>query len=275
MKPTTQNLTPPTPDHHDETLRIGIQSVRRSFRTGAPAAPLQRNLSNLLTEKDAYHIQYRFLRELQPPETIAGHKVALTTQAARQHLGVHEPCYGHLLSPRIYPNNAEVPIGNLASPHIEAETAFILSQDLRGPGLTPIDVMQATQGILPALELVDLKVDGNGIQAADVIIHNALHAGLILGSRLIPLNSLDLQYEGITVEHNGQLHATGAGFEVMGHPINPIVWLANKLAEFDDYLRAGETIISGSMVTPAAVQPGDYLKATATRMGSVAARFIP
>ena len=272
MKPTTQNLNPQMAQPNGARTRIGVEAVRRSFRTGVPAAPLE---YNLLTEKDAYQVQYRFLRELQPPETITGHKVALTTKAARQHLGVHEPCYGHILSARVYPNDAEVPIGDLAAPHIEAETAFVLRHDLRGPGITPMDVMRATLGILPALELVDLKVQGDGIQATDVIIHNALHGGLIAGSRLIPLESLDLQYEGVTVEHNGQLHGSGTGFEVMGHPVNPIVWLANKLAEFDDCLRAGETIISGSMVTPVAIKPGDYVKAVCTRMGSVAARFVP
>ena len=247
------------------------QKVKLGFRTGAGASPLA---DSRITESVAYYVQYRFLKELDPPEPVAGHKVALTTKASRDHLGVHEPCYGHILSPCVYANDAEVPIGNLAAPHVEAEIAFVLGEDLRGPGVTPVDVMRATQGILPALELVDLKVQGDGIQATDVIIHNALHGGIVAGSRLHSLESLDLQYEGVTVEYNGQLHGSGTGAEVMGNPINPIVWLANKLAEFGDYLRAGETIISGSMVTPVEVNPGDYVKATYTRMGSVGARFV-
>ncbi len=247
------------------------QLVKLAFRTGASAAPLA---DNHISESLAYRVQYDFLRLLDPPETVSGHKVALTTKAARDHLGVHEPCYGHILSPCVYANDTEVPIGNLAAPHVEAEVAFVLGNDLRGPGVTSVDVMRATRGILPALELVDLKVQGDGIQATDVIIHNALHGGIVAGSRLFSLDSLDLQYEGVTVEYNGQLHGSGTGAEVMGNPINPIVWLANKLAEFGDYLRAGETIISGSMVTPVEIKPGDYVKATYTRMGSVGARFI-
>ncbi len=249
----------------------GVEKVRASFRTGVAATPL--NASGM-AESHAYNVQYRFLHELQPPESVSGHKVALTTKAARDHLGVHEPCYGHILDRCVYENGAEVPIGKLASPHIEAETAFVLGEDLRGPGVTPVDVMRATAGVLPALELVDLKVQGEGIQASDVIIHNALHGGLVVGSRLIPLEELDLQYEGVTVEYNGVLHGSGTGSEVMGNPINPIVWLANKLAEFGDHLRAGETIISGSMVTPVEVKPGDYVNAIYSRMGSVGARFV-
>ena len=271
MKPTTFEVNPAMAERQGGRIRIGVESVRRSFRTGVAAEPLA---YPTFTETDAYHVQYRFLRELDPPEIVAGHKVALTTKASRQHLGVHEPCYGHILSGCVYPDGAAVSIGSLAAPHIEAETAFVLRDALRGPGLTPVDVLRATQAVIPALELVDLKVPG-GIQATDVIIHNALHGGLITGARLYPLESLDLQYEGVTVEYNGQLHGSGTGFEVMGNPVNPVVWLANKLAEFGDWLRAGEIIISGSMVTPVAVKPGDYVKATYTRMGSVGAFFTP
>lgn len=60
----------------------------------------------------------------------------------------------------------------------------------------------------------------------------------------------------------------------MGNPINPIVWLANKMAEIGDYLRAGEIIISGSVVTPIRISPGDNIDITFTRMGRVNAYFI-
>ena len=162
----------------------------------------------------------------------------------------------------------------MADPHCEAEIAFILEHDLRGPGATPVQVMAATQAVLPAIELVDLKVHGEGIQSTDVIAHQALHGGVIIGSRMTDLSTVDLQYEGGTVEHNGVLVGSGTGFEVMGNPINPIAWLANKMAEFDDYLRAGEIIISGSVVTPIRVKPGDNINITFSRLGSVSASFI-
>ena len=272
MRPTTTKLGSydirPFPN---DATPLAIEAAERSFRTGVPAAPFG---DSGFTEWDAYLAQFNFLRRLEPEEAVVGHKVALTTKASRDHLGVHEPCYGHILSACVYENDADVPIGNLTAPHIEAEIAFVLGEDLRGPGVTPVDVMRATLGVLPSLELVDLKVKGEGITANDVIIHNALHGGLVVGSRLCPLDGLDLQYEGVTVEFNGQLHGSGTGFEVMGNPINPVVWLANKLSEFGDYLRAGETIISGSMVTPAELKPGDFVKVTYSRMGTVGARFV-
>ena len=91
---------------------------------------------------------------------------------------------------------------------------------------------------------------------------------------MVDLAMIDLQYEGGTVQHNGLLVGSGTGFEVMGNPINPIVWLANKMAELDDWLRAGEMVISGSVVTPVRVSPGDNIDITFTRMGRVDASFI-
>jgi 2-keto-4-pentenoate hydratase len=252
----------------DETLEL----VLRSHRTGVAAAPFA---NPALREGDAYRVQYRLIAGLlEQGETISGHKVALTTAAARSHLGVNEPCYGHILDQGVYPNDSDVPVGDLAEPHAEAEIAFLFGEDLKGPGVTPVHVIRATEAVLPAIELVDLKVQTPGIQAVDVIAHNALHGGVVVGSRLNPLDTLDLQFEGVTVDYNGEHHGSGTGSEVMGNPINPIVWLANKLAEFDDYLKAGEIVISGSIVTPVKIKPGDHVKVTYTRLGAVGARFV-
>jgi len=249
-----------------------LQRVVECFRTGAPTSPFT---DSDLTDADAYTVQYALIERLKHEgEVVRGHKVALTTKAARAHLGVDEPCYGHILSSRVYPNGAEIPLGEFADPHCEAEVAFFLGEDLKGPGVTPVQVMSAIRGVLPAIELVDLKVQGDGIRAVDVIAHQALHGGVVIGSRLIDPASIDLQYEGVTAEYNGLLEGSGTGAEVMGNPINPIVWLANKMAEFDDYLKAGEIVISGSIVTPVRVQPGSHINITFTRLGSVGATFI-
>jgi 2-keto-4-pentenoate hydratase len=249
-----------------------LERVVKCFRTGTAAVPFA---EPSFTQEDAYRVQYRLIDRLKDGgEVVVGHKVALTTKASRAHLGVDEPCYGHILDRCVYANDSEVPIGNLANPHIEAETAFVMGEDLKGPGVTPVQVMKAAHAVVPALELVDLKVTGDDIDATDVIAHNALHGGVVVGSRMVGLEELDLQYEGVTVEFNGSLHGSGTGFEVMGNPINPVVWLVNKLAEFDDYLKVGELIISGSMVTPVELKPGDSVKVTYTRLGSVGARFV-
>jgi 2-keto-4-pentenoate hydratase len=256
----------------NETIDDLLQRAINCYHSGVPTQPFD---NPDLSEADAYQVQFRLVDTLRDKDqTVVGHKVALTTKSARAHLGVTEPCFGHMLDRGVYANGSDVPVGELADPHVEAEIAFVLKKDLKGPGITPVDVMRATQAVLPAIELVDLKVQGPGIRAADVIVHNALHGGVVVGSRLTPIDDLDLQFEGVTVEFNGSLHGSGTGFEVMGNPINAICWLANKLAAFDDYLKKGETIISGSIVTPVRVQPGDQIRVTYTKLGVVGASFV-
>ena len=126
--------------------------VIKSFRTGKMASPFA---DTELTDADAYAVQYKLIERLKGQgEVVRGHKVALTTQAARAHLGVDEPCYGHILNERVYANGAQVPLAELADPHCEAEIAFMLGEDLKGPGITSAQVMAATRAVLPSIELV-------------------------------------------------------------------------------------------------------------------------
>ncbi len=255
-----------------ETMDDLVQQAVKCYHSGVATPPFD---NPDLTEAEAYQVQFRLVDILrQANQVVVGHKVALTTKSARTHLGVTEPCFGHILDQGVYASGSEVPVGSLADPHAEAEIAFLLKDDLQGPGTTPVDVMRATQAVLPAIELVDLKVQGPGITATDVIAHNALHGGVVAGSRLTPTDGLDLQFEGVTVEFNGSLQGSGTGFEVMGNPINAICWLANKLAAFGEHLKKGEIIISGSIVTPVRVRPGDQIRVTYTRLGTVGASFV-
>ena len=126
---------------NNSTIEETLHQVLRSFRTGTLCSPF---LNHELTEADAYAIQYRLVEHLKDSgELIRGHKVALTTKAARAHLGVDEPCFGHILDTGVYANGSTVPLSELADPHCEAEIAFILKDDLRGPGATPVQVMAA------------------------------------------------------------------------------------------------------------------------------------
>ncbi|MDA1129058.1 MAG: hypothetical protein O2913_10215 [Chloroflexi bacterium] len=113
-----------------------LQQVIQCFRTGAPTAPFP---DSDLTDNDAYAVQYALIERLKGEgEVVRGHKVALTTKAAREHVGVDEPCYGHILNTRVYPTGAQIPLGEYADPHCEAEVAFILGEDLKGPGVTSV-----------------------------------------------------------------------------------------------------------------------------------------
>lgn len=189
-------------------------------------------------------------------------------------LGVHEPDYGHIFNRMMAPDGGPLSFSKLIQPRIEGEIAFILQRDLRGPGVTLASVLRATRGVMASIEVIDSRIKDWKIKIQDTVADNASSARVILGGRIAPPDNLDLRCIGMILEKNGEIIATGAGAAVMGNPAQSVAWLANKLSEFGISLNAGEIIMSGSLTAAIKVAPGDVIKATFDRLGTVTARFM-
>ena len=187
-----------------------------------------------LSLADAYTIQDALRAELERrgQQTI-GWKLAATAPTGQAIMGVKEPAYG-FLTPHLYAGGAEVSAGGFADLRVEAEVAFWMRTKLAGPGVTVGSAVSAVEGVLPAFELLDFIYSGTP-RAGDYIANSIHGQAVVLGSPLVPLQGLDLALEGVVFEHNGEIVGTYAAAEVMGNPLNALVWLANHLAQ-DRYL---------------------------------------
>jgi 2-keto-4-pentenoate hydratase len=165
------------------------------------------------------------------------------------------------------------PMSRLILPRIEPEIAFLLKSDLKGPGINAAQVLDATEGVLPAFEVIDSRFKDWKITVKDSIADNASAATMILGGKLTSIKDLDLRLIGLVLEKNGEVVSTGAGAAVLGNPAESVAWLANKLAEFDISLKKGEFVMSGSLVKAVPVEAGASFRATFDRLGSVSVRF--
>jgi len=206
--------------------------------------------------------------------TRIGRKIGLTSKAMQQMFGVSEPDYGVLLDDMILDSESPVPLSRLIQPKIESEIAFLLKKPLQGPGVTIARVMQATDGVMPAFEIVDSRIQKWRIKLADTVADNASSGMLVVGSCMADLKRIDLPSMGMVFEHNGRVIATAAGAEVLGHPAVAVAWLANKLAEYEQGLEAGDIVLSGALTKAVEVAEGDSFRATFGGLGSVKARFI-
>jgi 2-keto-4-pentenoate hydratase len=155
---------------------------------------------------------------------------------------------------------------------VEAEIAFVLGRDLVGPGVTPAQALVAVEGALPALELVDVRYTGKPL-ASDVIADGVFANAIVLGTPLTPIAGLDLALEGLVYELNGVRTATNTAAEVLGNPVNSLVWLANHLGARGLGLQAGDLVMTGSISLLLRPKAGDVVRATYTRLGSVSVRF--
>lgn len=162
----------------------------------------------------------------------------------------------------------------LIHPKVEPEIAFLLGEDLVGPGVMATHVLAATKAIFPALEVLDSRFQGFQFRAADVVADNASSARLTIGGRLIPPTAIDLRLVGAVYEKNGQVVATAAGAAVLGHPAAAVAWMANKLADLGGSLRAGEIILAGALVSAVDVTAGDWVRVSFDGLGSLTLRCV-
>lgn len=202
-----------------------------------------------------------------------GRKIGLTSPAVQEWLGVSEPDFGVLLDDMVQADSTVISTSSLLQPRAEAEVAFVLAQDLAGPGVTAADVMRATAYIIPALEIIDSRIADWNITYEDTIADNASSGLFVLGNHPRLLTEVDLRLAGMALRKNGQVVSTGAGAACLGHPINAVVWLANKLAEFGQGLKAGEVVLSGALGPVTEVAAGDWLSAEISGVGSINVRF--
>jgi 2-keto-4-pentenoate hydratase len=225
--------------------------------------------------EEAYRIQLALIAlKKADGAKVVGKKIGLTSKAMQRMLNVDQPDYGHILDGMIVQDGAVFPVSELIQPKIEPEIAFILDRDLKGPGVTPIQVMAATRFIVPALEIIDSRIEGWRIKLCDTISDNASSARVVLGSSPRRVDEPDLKLVGMILEKNGEIVQTGAGGAVLGHPAVAVAWLANSVGRFGVTLNGGDIVMPGALCAATDVCVGDLLQATFDGLGSVSVRFI-
>jgi len=228
-----------------------------------------------ITIEDAYQVSLRMLeRRLGAGESMIGKKIGVTSKVVMDMLNVRQPDFGFLTDTMVYGNSAEIPASTtLIQPKAEGEIAFVLKQDLRGPGVTNADVIAATDFVIPCFEIVDSRIRDWKIKIQDTIADNASCGAIVLGDAAVSPLELDLATCGIVVTLNGEIISTGAGAAAMGSPVNAVAWLANTLGAHGMELKAGEIILSGSLVPLQGIEAGDSMHMEIGGIGQTSVRF--
>jgi 2-keto-4-pentenoate hydratase len=240
---------------------------------GRGVSPLT-ELNPDLTIEEAYQVQLLTIqKKVEAGQRIVGKKIGLTSAAMQNLLGVDQPDYGHLLDGMVIENGGEISLDKVLQPKVEAEIAFVLKKDLVGPRVTEMDVLQATDYVLPALEIVDSRIADWNIKLQDTIADNASSGLYVLGGKPLSIDQLDLAQVGMVLYKNGEIMNTGVGAAALGHPAACVAWLANKLFEYGITLKAGEVILSGALSAAINGEPGDHFQARFAHLGEVNVRF--
>jgi len=207
---------------------------------------------------------------------VAGHKVGCTTKVMQEFLRIPNPCAGGVFEAQVHHTPAQVPYGEYLRPGVECEVAVQLATDLR-PRPAPFDrtaVAAAVGAVMAGMEIVDDRyVNYKDLDTPTLIADDFFDAGCVLGRPVSAWRTLDLgSLVGVTYV-NGVEVGRGQGADVMGHPLEALVWLANSLARRGRYLRAGEFVFTGSVVETRWVERGDRVTMTIDKLGTVEAVF--
>jgi 2-oxo-hept-3-ene-1,7-dioate hydratase len=233
-----------------------------------------------MTLADSYAIQRAWMElKRRSGRTVMGHKIGLTSRAMQIAAKITEPDYGTLLDDMLIAEGGAIEAARFIVPRIEVEFAFILGRPLKGPAVTIFDVLAATDYVVPALELIDARIELLDAQTKeprkviDTVADNAANGAIVLGGRPVKPDAVDLRWSGAMLLKNGVMEESGLGAAVLNHPANGVAWLANKLAPYEESLEAGEIVLGGSFTRPVACSVGDVFTADYGALGSVSVRF--
>jgi 2-oxo-hept-3-ene-1,7-dioate hydratase len=231
--------------------------------------------------EDAYAIQRTWVEQkIKDGRKLVGHKIGLTSRAMQVSSNITEPDYGALLDDMLFEEGSDIPFERFIVPRVEVELAFILGKPLRGPNCTVFDVLDATEWVVPALEIIDARIqqidpDSKATRKVfDTISDNAANAGVVMGGRPVRPTEIDLRRVPAILYRNGVIEESGVSAAVLNHPAKGVAWLANKLAPYDVTLEAGQIILGGSFTRPVAASPGDTFHVDYDQLGSISCRFI-
>ncbi len=232
-----------------------------------------------MTIGDGYAISRAWVQmKIAAGRTVRGHKIGLTSRAMQQSSQIDEPDFGTLLDDMFF-EAGDIPADRFIAPRVEVELAFVLKRKLEGTDIGIEQVLDATDYVQPAIEIIDARIEQFDRhtkamrKVQDTISDNAANAGIVMAGRKVQPREVDLPWVGAILRQNGVVEETGLAAGVQGHPAIGVAWLAMKLAPWGESLEPGQVVLAGSFTRPALAKKGDVFDADYGALGRFEFRF--
>jgi 2-keto-4-pentenoate hydratase len=259
-----------------DNILAAAQVIATARRNRAPLRALPADIAPA-DEATGYRIQ-RAVHDLLLPQAgaLVGYKIGCTSAVMQQYLGISHPCGGGVFANVVHDSGISLRHRDFVRVGVECEIAVRLGSELSASQapFTAETVAEAIEAYYPAIEIVDERyVDWQTLGAPTLIADDFYAAGCVLGKAVTRSAAPDLlELVGRAIV-NGTEVSRGTGADVLGHPHNALAWLANHLAGQGKSLRAGQIVLTGSLVKTLWLDAGDKVTMDLSRLGTVEASF--
>lgn len=256
-------------------IELIAEELLKAERTKQPIAPLTETYENI-TVADAYAVQLAQVRQkVDAGATVKGLKIGLTSKAMQEMLNVYTPDYGFILDTMVYDEAKGLRADSFIQPKVEFEIAFVFNKALKGPNVTVQDVIDATAYVVPAVEVIDSRIENWNIKFEDTVADNGSSAGAILGEKHTALEEIeDIANISMIVMKNGEFLDEAVSSAVLGNPQNAVVWLANEVSTYGISIEPGMFVLSGALSKAVPFEAGDTFEADFGILGKVSVNIL-
>jgi 2-keto-4-pentenoate hydratase len=247
-----------------DAISAAVERLAHALETRVPC-PAVRDLIGTDDLDAAYAVQQGLVQKrLDAGATVVGRKIGATSEAVQRQLGVDQPDFGYLLSDMDVTATHPVSMAPLVQPRVEAEVAFMLARDvdMDEQDITLDAVRACVDVALPALEIVDSRIENWDIGFTDTVADNASSGLFVVGTEGLPLSQLEPRDVEMSLSINGEERSAGNGAACLGDPLEALRWLAVQAARFGDPLRAGHLVLSGALGPFVPFAAGDKVEAS-------------
>jgi 2-keto-4-pentenoate hydratase len=264
----------------EEQISAAVERLALALETRVPCAAV-RDLIGTDDLPAAYAVQQGLVQKrLGLGATVVGRKIGATSEAVQNQLGVDQPDFGYLLDEMDVSDQAAsttgISMARLVQPRVEAEVAFVMAAavDLPEDQITIEAVRERVEVALPALEIVDSRIERWDIGFTDTVADNASSGLYVVGREGKTLEELEPRDVVMSLTINGEERSAGNGAACLGDPLEALRWLAVQCARFGDPLRAGHLVLSGALGPFVPFAPGDKVEASISGFDTLVAEFI-
>ena len=258
-------------------VEAAVDRLATALETRVPCAAV-RDLIGTDDLAAAYAVQQGLVQKrLASGATVVGRKIGATSEAVQNQLGVDQPDFGYLLDDMDVSKDDPISMRTLLQPRVEAEVAFRLGSDVNPSDEADITielVRDAVEVALPALEIVDSRIDQWDIKFTDTVADNASSGLYVVGQEGQTLDELEPREVEMSLTINGEVRSSGNGAACLGDPLEALRWLAVQCHRFGDPLRAGQVVLSGALGPFVPFAAGDRVEASISGFAPLTATFV-